>query len=315
MLFLLHLTLALSVGQDTPSGRRRHRDASMSADFAKQMRAPTEDGQAIGIMDGAGNIDAKDFVANILGDLTGKTVLELGPGTGGATEDFVDKAEKIYAIEISDVFQKKFKERAKLGPAVVSGKIVLTGDESTKQVDHIPDGSLDVIFGFNLVYFLSPLADYLKVYSAKLKPGGKMAFGCKEAAKMFGSGPGADVYVNLDWEKIKNMMGEVGIKTEIHCQRMSGSQHAVLGLTPMTSRLTNSDTHVFAPRPVHPHAVAGSTRPSSAPRPDSRALRLGRRGSGSPPRTIPAPSDIALSVGELRTHSYLDRCLTMELAS
>tara|TARA_B110001452_G_scaffold189066_1_gene159303 strand:+ start:238 stop:855 length:618 start_codon:yes stop_codon:yes gene_type:complete len=194
------------------------------SDFAKQMRAPTEDGQAIGIMDGAGNVDAKDFVANVLGDLSGKTILELGPGTGGATEDFVDAAEKVYAIEISDVFQKKFKARAKLGPAVESGKVVLTGDETPKQVEHIPDGSLDVVFGFNLVYFLSPLADYLKVYSAKLKPGGKMVFGCKEAAKMFGSGPGADIYVNLDWKKIQDMMGAVGIKTELQPQRMSGSQ-------------------------------------------------------------------------------------------
>ena len=72
---------------------------------------------------------------------------------------------------------------AKLGPAVESGRVVLSGDESTKQVDHIPDGSLDVVFGFNLVYFLSPLTDYLEIYSAKLKPGGKMVFGCKEAAK------------------------------------------------------------------------------------------------------------------------------------
>lgn len=41
---------------------------------------------------------------------------------------------------------------------------------------------------------------------------------------VFGTGPGADVYVNLDWAKIKDQMDAVGVKAEIQGQRLSGSQ-------------------------------------------------------------------------------------------
>ena len=79
-------------------------------------------------------------------------------------------------------------------------------ENDSKNSDFIPDNSVDVIFGFNVIYFLDPLEGYLKEIFRILKPGSQVVFGVKAVAKNFDP----SVYVNTNWGACMDGMESIG---------------------------------------------------------------------------------------------------------
>merc|ERR1719281_1738824 len=72
---------------------------------------------------------------------------------------------------------------------------------------YLPDGTVDTMFGMNVVYFLDPLPDYLEEIHRVLKPGtGEIVWGCK-----FDKVPqDNEVFVNVKEDEIVEMMKDAG---------------------------------------------------------------------------------------------------------
>mmetsp|Transcript_8958 Transcript_8958/g.18076 ORF Transcript_8958/g.18076 Transcript_8958/m.18076 type:complete len:226 (+) Transcript_8958:44-721(+) len=138
--------------------------------------------------------------------LTDQTIIELGPGAGYATTFLMaKKPASVLAYEVSPVFRKLLREDTALANAISAGTLVITGDDAIS-MRGVATSSVDVIFGMNVVYFLTPLADYLKEMLRVLKPGGWIVFGTKMGAAKAGGA----AFVNLSPEEIVAEMTAVG---------------------------------------------------------------------------------------------------------
>ena len=112
-----------------------------------------------------------------------ESILELGPGEGFGFSEIVKQNEahggrlfsQIQALEISD----KFCEILARNPLVQKHHIKIHKEDAKFIARVIPENSIDMIFGMNVVYFLNPLEDYIVPLSKVLRPGGVIFFGGK----------------------------------------------------------------------------------------------------------------------------------------
>lgn len=89
---------------------------------------------------------------HILDVQQGQTVLELGPGSGGALKAILNHgAKKVYAVEISEVFRNELNADAQCKEAVAANLLSIRGDDA-KSLPFLPDKSVDRILGINVVY-------------------------------------------------------------------------------------------------------------------------------------------------------------------
>lgn len=133
---------------------------------------------------------------------------------------------RIVLVEISDDFRKELTR-------VVQDEIVLIQDENDKTIIEIygndckdmiflEDSSVDKIFAMNVIYFLDPLADYLKELHRVIKPGGVLVWGCK--FKLIPTD--SRVFINVDEESILEAMEVAGFKTSSEFVEVSAQKHA-----------------------------------------------------------------------------------------
>lgn len=188
----------------------------MGAKMAKEMQSPTP-GSCLGwmaqkIMDSGKGVDSIDAAARIgLGSASkeGAVIVEIGPGAGHATKELFQKfsPSRLYGVEISEAFRNRLTDDADLKPFLDSGAFTVHGDDA-KGLSFVPDGSVDAVFAFNVVYFLDPLSLYLKEFHRILKPGGSINFGVKDVAKNMDP----TIYVNNDWDKCVEEMKKAGFE-------------------------------------------------------------------------------------------------------
>ncbi len=118
--------------------------------------------------------------------------------------------EKIILVEISSEFQRTLHHLLQHEiPKDIFPTPIEVHDTDCKSMTFLGDNSVDTIFGFNLVYFLHPLDEYISEMKRVLKPGGKVVFGCK-----FGSLPikgSCDVFINVDRKEICMAMEKAGL--------------------------------------------------------------------------------------------------------
>ena len=153
--------------------------------FADEMRSPGNGclgWLARKIMAG-GVAEHVDAVQNLLDVSAQMTVVELGPGAGGALREILSKGcPKVYAIEISDAFRRGLQADTTFSEAVKAERLVISGDDA-KSLSFIPSNSVDRILGINVVYFLDPMADYFKELHRILKSGGMLLWTVKDMTK------------------------------------------------------------------------------------------------------------------------------------
>jgi len=212
----------------------------MGASLAKELRSPTT-GSCIGwmaqkIMDSGKGVDSIDAAARIVFDgaaETGPVIVEIGPGAGHATKELVQKLSpsRFYGIEISEAFRKRLTNDTVLKPFLDSGVLTVHGDDA-KDLKFIPDNSVDIVFAFNVIYFLDPLSSYLHELQRIVKPGGSLNFGVKNVSKDLDP----SVYINTDWDKCLEEMKTVGFenaKAEEERLEDSASYISLIGTKPL----------------------------------------------------------------------------------
>tara|TARA_B110001452_G_scaffold31957_1_gene24945 strand:- start:1826 stop:2440 length:615 start_codon:yes stop_codon:yes gene_type:complete len=181
--------------------------------FADEMRSPGSGclgWMARKIMAG-GVKEHVDAVQGLLDVSESMTVVELGPGAGGALHEILSKGcPKVYAIEISDVFRKGLEAQPVCAEAVKAGRLTISGDDA-KSLAFIPSKSVDRILGINVVYFLDPMADYFKELHRILKPGGMLLWTVKDMVKSMDQ----KVYVNTDWDLVLASLKAAGFEASI----------------------------------------------------------------------------------------------------
>lgn len=195
----------------------------MGQSFAKELRSPTP-GSCMGwvaqkVMDSGSGVDSIDAVSQVVVPTgTKPVVVEIGPGAGHATRAIFEKfsPSRVYGIEISEAFRNRLTEAF---PKEIEDGIFSVHEDDAKDLNFIPDGSVDVIFAFNVIYFLDPFPEYLNECRRILKPGGSVNFGVKEMAKKLDP----SVYMNTDWDKCLEEMKAAGFKdAEAKEERLEG---------------------------------------------------------------------------------------------
>jgi 16S rRNA (adenine1518-N6/adenine1519-N6)-dimethyltransferase len=77
--------------------------------------------------------EAAERIVNALGDVTGATVLEIGPGRGAITEMLARKAQRLIAVEIDRVMSAQLRMQFALHPNVE----IIEGDILTIELDTV----------------------------------------------------------------------------------------------------------------------------------------------------------------------------------
>mmetsp|Transcript_16075 Transcript_16075/g.39370 ORF Transcript_16075/g.39370 Transcript_16075/m.39370 type:complete len:174 (-) Transcript_16075:19-540(-) len=159
-----------------------------------------------------------DAVSQLVVEAASPVVVEIGPGAGHATKAIFDKfsPSRVYGIEISEAFRNRLTEAF---PKEIEDGVFSVHSEDAKDLNFIPDGSVDAIFAFNVIYFLDPFPAYLKECQRILKPGGSVNFGVKPMAKKLDP----TVYKNTDWDKCLEEMKAAGFPdAEAKEERLEG---------------------------------------------------------------------------------------------
>ena len=141
----------------------------------------------------------------------GDTFVEIGAGHGAGLREIANLGvtlNRIVCVEISEHFRKELQrtidDLPRELPVEVSG-------EDCREMPYLEDGSVDKIFGMNLVYFLDPLPHYLQEMHRVLKPGGVVVFGCK----FYALPEGTKEFVNTKPKPIVKAMEEAGFNVTV----------------------------------------------------------------------------------------------------
>ena len=154
--FLLFIAVVLAACQNTDNGRQK--------DSFRLDHAPIQIDRTIW--------QKPSFVIELLGDLTDKTVVDLGAGSGYFTFRLMHRAAKVIAVDIDkDMLDLIDEERSLYGEELsnkVETRLVNPNDPG------LADGEADVVFISNTYAYLNNRIDYLKRLRPKMKRGAKL---------------------------------------------------------------------------------------------------------------------------------------------
>ena len=129
-------------------------------------------------------------------------VLELGVGNGLAIKEIAKiSGNKIIGVEISPEFRRNLKKMK------LPENIVILGNDAKDLSNEVHDGSIDKLLAINVIYFLTPIKDYILEFKRILKKGGIGYLGCKfESIKNFD----VEVAPNRSEREIISQLSKVG---------------------------------------------------------------------------------------------------------
>ena len=111
-----------------------------------------------------------EAVIDLLGDLSGKTIADIGAGSGFFTIRFALKSEKVLAIDIDSVMLKYIETIQQRFPSEFQDKI-----ETRLALEDDPlleDEEVDIVVIINTIAYIEDRPKYLSIVKDGLKPGG-----------------------------------------------------------------------------------------------------------------------------------------------
>jgi SAM-dependent methyltransferase len=111
-----------------------------------------------------------ELVLAKIGDLEGKTVADLGSGTGYFTFRIALRASKVIALDIEQRFLDYIEDRKLDLPPSVAKKIETR--HTPEDTPNLQPGEADVVFMVNVYYYLDRRVEYMQKVRSALKPGG-----------------------------------------------------------------------------------------------------------------------------------------------
>jgi len=111
-----------------------------------------------------------EAVIDLLGDLSGKTIADIGAGSGFFTIRFALKSEKVLAIDIDSVMLKYIETIQQRFPSEFQDKI-----ETRLALEDDPlleDEEVDIVVIINTIAYIEDRPKYLSIVKNGLKPGG-----------------------------------------------------------------------------------------------------------------------------------------------
>ncbi len=111
-------------------------------------------------------------VLKAIGDLSSKTVADIGAGSGYFSFRLVPLAAKVIAIEIDERFVRYLEERRKTLPEALAKNIEIR--LATINDSHLDNAEADIILVVNTYIYLQNKASYLMALKKCLKPDGKI---------------------------------------------------------------------------------------------------------------------------------------------
>lgn len=149
-----------------------------------------------------------DLVIGEFGDLTGKTVADIGAGTGFFSRRMVQQAEKVIAIDIDKRFMHfldsiRLKELPEELQPRLEPRLSKTDDPLLKSYE------VDNVLIVNTFMYMSNHVDYLEKIKNGLKPGGRIVI-VDFKKRWTPIGPPADI--RLSMEATEAFLKEAGFK-------------------------------------------------------------------------------------------------------
>ncbi len=113
-----------------------------------------------------------DDVLTSIGDLSAKTVADIGAGSGYFSFKLLPLAEKVIAIEIDERFVRYLEERRSVLKGDLAKKLEIR--LATISDSHLDDAEADLILVVNTYIYLQNKVSYLTALKKCLKPGGEI---------------------------------------------------------------------------------------------------------------------------------------------
>mmetsp|Transcript_159028 Transcript_159028/g.305031 ORF Transcript_159028/g.305031 Transcript_159028/m.305031 type:complete len:209 (-) Transcript_159028:40-666(-) len=186
----------------------------VSHSLTKNLRSPSNGcwgGIAIFLMRHINKASSEDMVQRT-GISAGETVVELGPGEGFFLCEALRRCGpglKLYGVEISERFRRGLAENEHLQDA---RQVEIRDEDARDMSAFLGDASVDKLVGMNVVYFLSPLDQYLQEFRRVLRPGGLLFLGCKWDSQRQTS---SDIAVNKNEDDVVAALRAAGFDIQI----------------------------------------------------------------------------------------------------
>ena len=106
------------------------------------------------------------FIVELLGDLTGRAVLDVGTGLGESAIYFAQRGAEVTAVDISPGMIELLQQNAAQAGVRITGRVV-----PAEELD-VPEASFDVVYCANIIHHVQDRARFYAGVRRALKPGG-----------------------------------------------------------------------------------------------------------------------------------------------
>jgi 2-polyprenyl-3-methyl-5-hydroxy-6-metoxy-1,4-benzoquinol methylase len=140
---------------------------------AKHAQVERIDPRVVARYRSAGRLFPKEFCCRLLGDLRGKTVLDVGCGEGENSVLLASLGAHVTGLDISPKAIELAKRRAHLSGVELRTRFICAPAEAA----NLPQAHFDVVWGDNFLHHVLPALDEtLETIMAAAKPGGQVVF-------------------------------------------------------------------------------------------------------------------------------------------
>lgn len=178
LLSFLMMAFLLAACHTDHADTGREQQTPQHTDSAQKEEKPARRQTMVGIGEDYENTNRviwqkPEVVLNLLGDLTNKTVADIGAGTGFFALRMAPRAEKVIAIDIDPRFTNQIDSLKVLElPEHLQGKLETRLAEANDP--KLGEGEADIIMIVNTFIYIQDKASYLQTLRRAIPPGGRL---------------------------------------------------------------------------------------------------------------------------------------------